>query len=70
MCNQMFLLSNGGSKSLRQYMSRPFTIFYGLSELGAEISLYLTDELTLLQWAISLFVKWEKDERDLSIQKP
>ena len=45
----MFLLSSSRGKSLRQYISRPFTIFFGLSELGAEISLYLTDELTLLQ---------------------
>ena len=45
----MLLLSSSASKTLRQYVSHPFAIPYGLSELGAEISLYLTDELTLLQ---------------------
>ena len=45
----MFLLSSCASITLRQYISHPFAIPYGLSELGAKISLYLTDELTLLQ---------------------
>ena len=45
----MFLLSSYTSIALRQYIFHPFTIPYGLSGLGAAISLYLTDELTLLQ---------------------
>ncbi len=45
----MFILSSSESKLLRQYASHPFALPYRLSGLGAAISLYLTDELTLLQ---------------------